>query len=517
MSAHRSPWLDLDPSTSLAPPLARDQVADVVVIGAGMAGLLCALELAERGRRVMVLERQGIGAGETGRTTAHLTALLDTRYYALAGMHGLEATRLVARSHLRAIAYLERVANAYRIECGFRRVSGFLYAAGDAQRKILEREWRAATDAGLSCELVRGAPLSVGADAALHVPEQAQFEPLRFLHGVAAVLASKGVAIHAPVTVQKFDSSSASDHVDLTTSDGHHIRANHVIVATDSPINDVAVIHTKQAAYRTYAIAVGIENEALVPALSWDLDDPYHYLRTAIDAPTARPVLIVGGEDHRAGQELDTEQRWQRLENWARERFPNAGEVVSRWSGQVLETSDGLGFIGHNPGQERVFVVTGKSGNGMTYSALGAELTADCIQGIKSPFQELYDPARKPLSLAALGHYALENLNTAAQYSDWLSPADVARVADIPAGTGAVLRRGVTRVAVYVDPVGVAHELSATCPHLGGVVAWNSAEKSWDCPCHGSRFDCYGKVLTGPASSDLEPLAARERKVGKAS
>jgi len=516
MNEHRSPWLDGD-APRATQPLARDQVADVVVIGAGMAGLLCALELSDRGRRVMVLERRGLGAGETGNTTAHLTALLDTRYYALAGMHGVEATRLVASSHTRAIAYLERIANTHRIECGFRRLSGFLYAVGDAQRKILEREWRAAREAGIPCELVRGAPLAIGADAALHVPNQAQFEPLRFLQGVAAELASRGVSIHAPVTVQEFDTRSAADQVGLTTSDGHHIRANHVIVATDSPINDVAVLHTKQAAYRTYAIAVAIENQELVPALSWDLDDPYHYLRTTLDAPTGRPVLVVGGEDHRVGQDLEAEQRWQRLETWLRERFPSAGEIVSHWSGQVLETSDGLGFIGHNPGDERVFVLTGKSGNGMTYSALGAELIADAIQGAKSPYQDVYDPSRKPLSLAAIGRYALDNLNIAEQYTDWVAPADVARIEDIPIGAGAVLRRGVTRVAVYVDPVGVAHELSATCPHLGGVVAWNNAEKSWDCPCHGSRFDCYGKVLAGPASSDLEPVRSSERKVGRAS
>ena len=152
-----------------------------------------------------------------------------------------------------------------------------------------------------------------------------------------------------------------------------------------------------------------------------------------------------------------------------------------------------------------------------TYSGLGAELIADLVQGVENPFETLYDPSRKPSSLRAIGRFVRENLNTAEQYSDWVGPADASSVEDIARGEGAVLRRGLTRVAVYVDELGVAHELSASCPHLGGVVAWNSAEKSWDCPCHGSRFDCHGKVLAGPAVSDLKPVASTLKKVGKAS
>ncbi len=514
MNAPRAPWHDPARAAKLQ-HLDRDLTADVVVIGAGIAGLSCALELAERGRKVVVLEREAAASGESGATTAHLTAILDTRYFALANMHGAEAARAAATSHLRGIAHLERVANAYRIECGFRRVPGFLCAVGEAQTKLLEREARAASEAGLSAQLVRGAPLYPSADAALHLPHQAQFDPGAFLEGVVHALHDKGVPIYAPVTAHSFDAESATEQVGVRTSDGHSIRANHVIVATHTPINDVAVLHSKQAAYRTYALGLAIDEP--IDALCWDLDEPYHYLRTALDSTTGQPLLIVGGEDHRVGQELDTAQHWRRLEDWARERFPSVGDVVRQWSGEVFETSDGLAFIGRNPGQERIFVLTGVSGNGLSYAGLGAELIADLVQGISNPFEKLYEPARKPLSLGAIGRFVKDALNTAEQYSDWVGPADAASAADVAPGEGAVLRRGVTRVAVYVDPQGVAHELSASCPHLGGVVAWNNAEKSWDCPCHGSRFDCYGKVLAGPAVSDLQPIADIRKKVGKAS
>jgi glycine/D-amino acid oxidase-like deaminating enzyme len=504
---HRSPWQPAGlVETLLARTLDEDITVDVCVIGAGMAGLLCALELAERGRSVIVVERSHVGAGDTSATTAHLSAVLDRRYFELASMHGEDAARLVASSHMRGIAHLERVINAYGIECDFQRVSGFLCAGNAAQEKELEREHAAAAAAGLTCELVSRAPLTLTHGPALRFARQAQFEPLQFLAGVVKVLKEKGVPIYAPVTVTDFDASSSSGEVRLGTAQGKRIRASHVVVATHSPINDVATIHTKQAAYRTYAIAFETAQTALIPTLAWDMEDPYHYARLGVDAQTERAVLIIGGEDHRVGQDDDTDKNFPRLETWARERFPTAGEIVCQWSGQVFEPSDGLAFIGKNPGQDRVFVLTGFSGNGMTHSALSAELIADLIGGISHPFSDLYDPRRKPASAGAISSFIQENLNTVTQYADWLGPADVANADQIARGEGAVVRRGLHRVAIYVDEAGSKHELSATCPHLGGVVAWNSAEKSWDCPCHGSRFDCHGKVITGPALSDLEPL-----------
>lgn len=501
---HRSPWQPAGLATGLrARSLSEDITVDVCVIGAGMAGLLCALELAERGRSVVVVERSHVGAGDTSATTAHLSAVLDRRYFELASMHGEDAARLVAKSHMRGIAHLERVMNAYGIECGFQRVSGFLCAAGKSQEKDLIREHAAATAAGLNCELVKRAPMTLTTGSALRVANQAQFEPLQFLAGVLEVLNRKAVQLYTPVTVNEFDTSNTGE-VLLGTAQGKRIRASHVVVATNSPINDVAVIHTKQAAYRTYAIA--FETREVRATLSWDMEEPYHYVRLGIDAETERPILIAGGEDHRVGQDDTAEKHFPRLETWARERFPTLGNTVCQWSGQVFEPSDGLAFIGKNPGQERVLVLTGFSGNGMTYSALSAELIADLIDGVRHPFATLYDPKRKPASVSALSNYVLENLNTAAQYTDWIGPADVASAEQIAPGEGAVVRRGLTRVAIYVDPAGTKHEFSATCPHLGGVVAWNSAEKSWDCPCHGSRFDCHGKAVTGPAVSNLQPL-----------
>jgi Rieske Fe-S protein len=287
-----------------------------------------------------------------------------------------------------------------------------------------------------------------------------------------------------------------------------------VVVATNSPFNDMVAIHTKQAAYLTYAIGAVVPRGSIPRGLFWDTLDPYHYVRLAPIGPDQRDrthpeagereLLIVGGEDHKTGQARDQAQRFDRLEQWTRERFPMVEKVGFRWSGQVMETIDGLAFIGRNPGdRDNVFIITGDSGMGMTHGTIGGILISDLILGRDNPWTRLYDPSRKPVG--AVGDYASENLNVAGQYADWLTGGEVSDRGEIPVGEGAVLRRGLSKVAVYREADDEYHEVSAVCPHLGCIVAWNTVEKSWDCPCHGSRFDCRGDVLNAPANRGLAP------------
>ncbi|RPI01148.1 MAG: FAD-dependent oxidoreductase, partial [Zetaproteobacteria bacterium] len=246
-------------------------------------------------------------------------------------------------------------------------------------------------------------------------------------------------------------------------------------------------------------------------ALHWDTLDPYHYVRIQPLSPEAgltepsgsegQDVLIVGGEDHKTGQAEVQADPYARLESWTRLRFPMIREVKYRWSGQVLETIDGLAFIGRNPlDAPNVFIVTGDSGMGMTHGTIAGILLTDLILGRENPWAKLYDPSRK--TLQALGRFLNENLNVAVQYGDWLTGGDVDSPAQIKPGAGAVIRRGLTKMAMYRDEQGALHEHSAVCPHLGGIVHWNDAEKTWDCPCHGSRFDRRGGVLNQPENRD---------------
>jgi Rieske Fe-S protein len=231
-------------------------------------------------------------------------------------------------------------------------------------------------------------------------------------------------------------------------------------------------------------------------ALYWDTADPYHYVRLHGD------LLIAGGEDHKTGQEDDAYDRFAYLESWTRERFP-IGEVEYTWSGQVMEPVDGLAYIGRNPADKaHILVATGDSGQGMTHGTIAGILLTDLILGRPNPWGRLYDPSRKSLKSAA--EYLKENVNVAKQYLDYVSPGEVGSVDEIRPGHGAVVRHGLTKLAVYRDEQGALHSRSAVCPHLGCIVHWNSLEGSWDCPCHGSRFGTDGRVLNGPAVTSLE-------------
>jgi glycine/D-amino acid oxidase-like deaminating enzyme/nitrite reductase/ring-hydroxylating ferredoxin subunit len=471
--------------------------ADVVVIGAGMAGLSTAYHLLHAGRSVVVIDKGGLRVGETARTTAHLASAVDDHFYLLERMHGREGARLARESHAAGIDSIEAISQREGIACDFLRVDGFLFAARPSHQSELKKEFEAAARAGLSVKELARAPLPFDTGPCLSFARQAQVEPMKYLQGLARAVQERGGLICTNTHVERVEEGTPCV---VNLKAGPSIRAEVVVVATNTPVIDRFAMHTKQAPYRTYVIAMEIAPGSVVPGLYWDTGDPYHYIRLQGDN-----LLIVGGEDHKCGQEEEPEERWRRLEAWTRERFPSAFAVRHRWSGHIQEPADGLAYIGRNPGASaNVFIATGDSGNGMTHGALAGLLLTDLICGRENPWAKLYDPSRKVKSMPATREFLKENVNVALQYTDWIRPQNGEH--DIPRGHGAVVRRGLHPVAVFVDEQGMRHECSAVCPHLAGVVAWNRAERSWDCPCHGSRFSPYGQVLTGPAASDLTVL-----------
>jgi glycine/D-amino acid oxidase-like deaminating enzyme/nitrite reductase/ring-hydroxylating ferredoxin subunit len=362
---------------------------------------------------------------------------------------------------------------------------------------------------------VPGSPAELG--PCLEFPNQAQFNPIDYLVGLAAAIERRGGQIFTGVHVDDIDTSKG---LVLRAASGVTVKAGAVVLATNSSILGDLTFDTNEAAYRTYCIAAEVPAGSIPHALYWDTSDtagdlnaPYHFVRVdpapvqtagAIENGKDHDILIVGGEDHRTGQAEDGKERWNRLEEWARERY-NIGSVRQRWSGQVLETFDGLAMIGRHPHAEgEIFVATGDSGMGLTHGTIAGLLLSDLVTGKPNPWKDVYAPARGPLRGAV--HFAGENLNTMAQYTDWLRLGEVASVDQIPSGRGAVIRHGLKLLAVYRDADGNVHERSAVCPHRGGIVRWNEAEHSWDCPCHGSRFDPYGHCINGPANSELSPV-----------
>jgi glycine/D-amino acid oxidase-like deaminating enzyme/nitrite reductase/ring-hydroxylating ferredoxin subunit len=495
-----------------APPqefvaLGENLRADVCIVGAGIAGMSVAYELSRAGKRVVVLDDGAVGGGQTGLTTAHLASAMDDRFYSLEEMHGRDGSRLTYESHQAAVDRIGRIVADESIDCDYRKLDGYLCLAPEHGPEELRRELEAAQRAGFTdaelLDRIPGAPFDSG--PCIRFPHQGRFHPLKYLRGLSGAIQRNGGRIFTGTHVEEVEGGGEA-HV--RTSDGFTVHADAIVVATNSPVNDRVVIHTKQAPYLTYVIGARIDADRVLDALIWDTGDPYHYIRIqeVVKGGERYHVLIVGGEDHHTGEDYDEGERHRRLEEWTRERFP-IGPVEFRWSGQVYEPVDYLGFIGRNPaGPDNVYVATGDSGQGMTHGTIAGMLISDLILGVRSPWEKLYDPSR--ISLRATPEFVRVNAQVAGHYMEWVtgSEAEVDSASEIPLGSGAVVRRGRAPIAVYRDDAGVRHEMSAVCTHLGCIVHWNDVAKTWDCPCHGSRFEPRGDVLNGPAPVGLRPV-----------
>ncbi len=499
MPRHESVWSATAPMPECG-PIQENAHVDVCIVGGGIAGLSTAYHLCKAGRSVAVLDDGTLASGMTRMTTGHLTNMLDDRYFELEKVHGAEAIRVAADSHTAAIERIGEIVRAEGIDCDLSRLDGYLFLAEGDKRATLERELDAAHRAGLKdVALVERAPFSWDTGPCLRFPRQGQFHPLKYLQGLAEAIRRAGGRIFCHSHADSVEGGVPG----LVHVRGHVVTAEAIVVATNVPVNNRLAIHTKQAPYMTYVVGARVPRGSVPQVLSWDTGDPYHYIRTQ---PLAEDdLLIVGGEDHKTGQQHDSPQRYRKLEAWARSRFPMMKEVEFTWGGQVMEPADYLAFIGHNPmDHDNIYVATGDSGMGLTHGTIAGMLLTDLILDRPNPWAKLYSPSRVPVKAA--NEMMREDLNMAAQYADWVTPGDVRTFSDISPDSGAIVRQGLEKIAVYKDASGAVHACSATCPHLGCIVQWNPGEKTWDCPCHGSRFDSQGHVINGPANRDLAPL-----------
>ena len=485
------------------PSLNSNMNADVCIVGAGIVGLTCAYTLAKEGKSLIVLDQGSVAGGQTARTTAHLTWVLDDRFYNLEKFFGEEGARLAAESHYAAIDYIEKIILEEEIDCDFERLDGYLFVPPEDDKDILDKEFTAVRKTGKEIFRVARAPFSSSFDTGpcLLFPKQAQFHILKYLQGLIKAILKYNGRIFSNTHVNHFEEGSPCV---VTTQGGAQITSKSIVVATCTPVNNRLLVHTKQAAYRTYVIATSLPKGSVPKGLYWDTANPYHYIRVQkhLSEPNLE-WLIVGGKDHKTGQDEHVDAKYDDLEKWTKKRLPMIDKIEYRWSGQVFEPVDSLAFIGRNPGDKNIYIATGDSGNGMTHGTIAGILIPDLILGKVNPWKSLYEPSRKTLS--ATPKFIHETLNMVAQYGDWFTPGELKKVNMLSPDEGIILREGLKKIAVYKDKQNNVHTNSAFCPHLGGCVRWNPGEKSWDCPCHGSRFSGCGKVMNGPANSDLYP------------
>lgn len=501
----RSVWMDIVVAPD-ARPLREDRDVDVTVVGAGIAGLSIAYELVRQGRSVLVVDRGEIAGGMTSRTTAHLAPICDDSLAELLSMRGLELARGFQASQAEAVDRIEAIQAELGIDCEFRRLDGILFLDPESDESVLDDEVSAAQEIGVTVSRGEGLPLRTLEDRPyLRYPAQATFHPLKYLRGLAEALEAAGAGLHRDTAV--VDVVEQDGFVALELDSGHFIRARHVVIATNSPIHDRVALHTKQAPYRTYAMGFEIPAGSVDDALYWDTEEPYHYVRLTRGSDD-NDILIVGGEDHKTGEADDAEVRFTSLTSWARTHFPELGRERCRWSGQVMDTLDYCAFIGKEAGYSRVFVVTGDSGQGMTHGVVASLILPDLIAGRPNEFAAVYEPDRTPLKAAST--FISENMTALTNLAEYLAPGELASANELQPGQGAIIRRGLKKVAAFRTEEGELLIKSAACTHLGCHLHWNSFERCWDCPCHGLHFAVDGSVLNGPAIYPLADVELRE-------
>lgn len=502
--ASRSCWMEAFPTVS-APPLSGNAQCDLLVVGSGIAGLSAAYEAARFGAKVIVIDRGRICGGMTARTTAHLATEIDDFYSELTRAVGDDQARLYHDSQVAAVNRIEAICREEGIAADFARLDGFMVAAEPGHQADLDEEYDVCRRLGVDVEWTDRAPVPLPEGTrALRFPNQGRFHPLKYCGGLIDAIVARGGRFHADTAYVGHDEDE--DGVTITCENGATIRAGAALFATNSPVNDKVTIHTKQVPMRTYVIAGPVAKGSAEDALVWDTLEAYHYVRLQ-PLGEGQDLLIVGGADHQSGHANDMPDRFAHLEAWTRERYPAFREATHRWSGQVLEPVDFLPFSGRNPGDRNIYVHTGDSGMGMTNGVAGALNFIALYRGEKARFADLFDPARKPKSGIALKEFASGQGAVLANLAEYATPGEVDDIDAIPPGEGAIVRRGIKKIAAYRAPDGEVTLRSAVCTHVGCIIHWNGFEKCWDCPCHGSQFATDGSVLNGPA---VRPLAQVE-------
>lgn len=520
-------WVHTEPYSARPsfPKLTENATADVCIIGSGIAGISTAYELVKQGKSVTMIEARNVLSGESGRTSDHLASQLDDGYVAIKGKFGMEGARRAAESHQWALQHVGDVARELGLECEYRSLNGYTvsqYEVGNEGHKkdveMLMEECKLARELGLDARFegalkIKGWDGKVDQRDASVFGKQATFHPTKYLDGVLNWLTQQpGFQGYAQtravdvsekgVTVPVVHTRIGGGGVTVATADGHTVECNDSVEATCVPLQKLSVI-AEMEYMRTYCVAIRIPKGVVEDCLLYDTAEEYKYVRMT-QCDEKDDYMVVGGCDHKVGQEDEQDDRYAELERWTRERFTQAGSVDYKWSGQVFEPVDYMAFIGKNSGNDHRYIVTGDSGNGLTHGVLAGKLISDLILGQENAWKDVYDPKRKATLAKSLPTMLQHDVQINAQYKRFLH-SDINDIEDLVKGKGGVLNAtGRKPIAVYKDDDGNVVRRSALCPHMGGVVCWNDSEKSWDCPIHGSRFAKTGEQVMGPAAAGLK-------------
>lgn len=469
---------------------------DVAIVGGGITGITSAYLLARSGKRVAVLEGRQVGGGTTGCSTGNLYSMVDKRLHHIQSKWDDNIAGLVAESRGQAVDLVERLVKDLDIDCSFKRVPWYLFSETSKEDETIQKETIAIRQYGLKSEVLSELPIPVKVSTALKVEGQAQFNPAAFVVGLAGKVDRDRCSIYENSPVYHIEKG---DRHLLLTPRGK-VKASKVILATHSP-KGVYGLHTAIFPYREYAIAAKLNSGNLPEGIFWDTEAKYHTSMRCYSTETENYVLVLGGH-HKVGQSDNYEKYYRHLEESARRHF-NVTSIDFRWSAQHYKPADGLPYIGESA-DNNIFLATGFSTDGLTYGVLSAMIFDDLLSGKENKWAKTYKAKRfSPMKSAK--NFVKENLNVMGEYfKDLPGTSKADSFEEVKPGEGKVVEKDKEKWAVYKDDKGEIHVVSAVCTHMECIVDWNDAERSWDCPCHGSRFTPTGEVIEGPALSPLD-------------
>ena len=497
---HASFWIDSTPAT-IYPSLENRVTVDVAIIGGGIVGLTAATLLKRAGKTVAVIESRQVAAGVSGHTTAKVTALHQLIYADLIKQIGQQKAKLYAESNLAGVEQVATFVSEDQIDCDFSRQSSYTFAEPDSELDQIKDEVQAALKLGLPATFVTETSLPFEIAGAIKLDNQAQFHVRKYSLHLAKNITGDGSYLFENTRVQKVDEGDSC----YVVTDLGVITAKDVIVATNLPILNLGLFFAKTYPERSYIVGAKIDPSNAPVGMYIGSGESSHSIRTTPYEDGL--LLLVGGEGHKVGTESNTEERYQKLESYARDRF-GIDIFAYRWSNQDMVSFDKLPYIGNlTPFNKHIYVATGFSLWGMSKGTMSGMILSDLILGKDNPYTELYD------SLRATPFVTVESVKQEVDVATrWIGDRFKGLLSssfsEVAKGEGKLLTIDNEKVAAYRDEQGTVHAISATCTHLACIVSWNNAEKSWDCACHGARFSCDGKVIQGPAVKDLEQVVS---------
>jgi glycine/D-amino acid oxidase-like deaminating enzyme/nitrite reductase/ring-hydroxylating ferredoxin subunit len=496
--SQQSPWQTGLNHLNLKNAFSPD-IYDALIVGAGITGITTALLLQNAGKKIVIAEAHSVGFGTTGGTSAHLNTFADTTFKEAESAFGKEGAQLFADAINEGFGLIKANITNYRIDCDYENKSGYLYAEDDQQAKQLDDIFAGAKTVGIPVSFTDNVPTPIEFKSALVFEGQAQFHPLKYLLTLAKAFVEAGGVI---LENTKIETLEKQDEVHVGIAREIKIKAKRVIYATHIPpgINSYSL---RCAPYRSYVLGVKLKTDKYPDALVYDMQEPYHYFRSHV--VDGEKLLIAGGNDHKTGHD-DPEKALADLEKYVR-KYYNVSSIKYQWSSQYYVPVDGFPYIGQMPEEsDGVFCATGYNGNGMMLGSIAGKILADLVQGKPSKYEKIFSPARlKPV--AGFTVFVQENADVAYHFiADRIGIHETDSLKRLSPGTGKVLEVDGNKIAAYRDEKGEIFALSPVCTHAGCIVNWNGEEKSWDCPCHGARYDIHGQVLTGPATLPLAKL-----------